>query len=272
MSARRWGLALAWLAVGAAAAVAGCDARSRLSASTDERAAGAPIQGFEVVNVYPHDSDAFTQGLVFADGILYESTGRWGLSTLRKVELESGRVLEVVHLPDNLFGEGIALHGDRVVMLTWRSRTGFVYDRESFQLIRSFSYPREGWGLTHDGERLIMSDGSATLYHLDPLSYVEVGRLPVTDGGRPVSNLNELEYVGGEIYANVLGKTRIARIDAASGRVVAWIDLETLPGEETGVLNGIAHHAQTGHLLVTGKLWSRLFEIRLQPVSAATNE
>ncbi|NIR31624.1 MAG: glutaminyl-peptide cyclotransferase [Gammaproteobacteria bacterium] len=253
----------------------GCDARSRVSASTDDvaHAARAPLQGYEVLNVYPHDSDAFTQGLVFAGGVLYESTGRWGLSTLREVELESGGVLKLVKLPDNLFGEGIAVYDDRVVMLTWRSRTGFVYERESFELIRSFSYPREGWGLTYDGERLIMSDGSATLYYLDPLSYAEIGRLPVTDGGRPVSNLNELEYVGGEVYANVLGQGRIARIDAASGRVVAWIALETLSQDEAshgGVLNGIAYDERTRRLFVTGKLWPRLFEIRLKPVPAET--
>lgn len=274
MSANRHplGIALACALAGMAAAAEGCEIHPRSLRSGND--AAAPVQGYDVVNVYPHDREAFTQGLAFADGVLYESTGLVGRSSLRKVELESGRVLERRALPARFFGEGIAVYGDRIVMLTWRARTGLVYDRERFELIGRFTYPAEGptegWGLTHDGRRLVMSDGSATLYYLHPVSYAEVGRLRVTDGGRPVANLNELEYVAGQIYANVFGRDRIARIDPQSGRVVAWVALEGLLTDEertsgVDVLNGIAYDAQGERLFVTGKLWPKLFEIRLRP-------
>ncbi len=229
-----------------------------------------PVYGYRVVNTYPHDRAAFTQGLVFHDGLLYESTGLEGQSTLRQVELETGRVLRRYDLPPHLFGEGLALAGRRLVQLTWRSHLGFVYDLDSFEVQRSFSYPTEGWGLTYDGQQFIMSDGTATLRFLDPESLAETGRVEVRGDRGPVTWLNELEYVEGEVYANVWQTNLIARIDPRTGRVTGWIDLTGLLGpEEDGqpvdVLNGIAYDAGQGRLFVTGKWWPKLFEIELLP-------
>ncbi|HSH78274.1 MAG TPA: glutaminyl-peptide cyclotransferase, partial [Herpetosiphonaceae bacterium] len=225
---------------------------------------------YQVINAYPHDPAAWTQGLVYADGQLYEGTGRNGESTLRRVDLETGNVVQRYALPDEYFGEGITIVGERVIQLTWQSRVGFVYDRDSFALLDTFSYPGEGWGLTHDGQQLIMSDGTATLRFLDPESFAEVGRIEVTDHGQAVHHLNELEYVGGEIYANVWQTDRIARIAPATGNVVGWIDLSGLLQAEdrrapVDVLNGIAYDERQDRLFVTGKLWPRLFEIKLLP-------
>lgn len=227
--------------------------------------ASAPVYGYRVVASHPHDPQAYTQGLVYREGFLYESTGRRGRSELRKVRLRTGEVVQRTALDDRFFGEGLALWRDRLIQLTWQSGTGFVYDLDDFRERATFSYAGEGWGLTHDGRHLIMSDGSATLRRLDPASFEVVRRVRVRDGGDPVDGLNELEYIRGEIYANVWQTDRIVRIDPASGRVNSWIDLSGLPldGANRGVLNGIAHDAEHNRLFVTGKLWPRLFEIEL---------
>lgn len=233
--------------------------------------ADVPTYGYRVVRSYPHDRQAFTQGLVYHDGILYEGTGLNGRSGVRKVRLETGQVLQVRPLDDRYFGEGIAIVDDEIFQLTWQSEIGFVYDRQTLEPRRTFQYAGEGWGLTSDGKRLIMSDGSATLRFLDPKTLRETGRVVVRDAGAPVTNLNELEFVKGEIYANVWQTDRLARIAPATGRVTAWIDLHGLlsPPEAAGadVLNGIAYDAAADRLFVTGKLWPRIFEIA--PVARA---
>jgi glutaminyl-peptide cyclotransferase len=230
--------------------------------------AAPPVYGYKVVKAYPHDPEAYTQGLIYRDTFLYESTGRNGHSTLRKVKLETGEVLQQERLDPKYFAEGLTDWNGRLIQLTWRSNLGFVYDATTFRLERTFLYMGEGWGLTHDGKRLIMSDGSDTLRFLDAVTFQERGRLSVTDGRLPVGNLNELEFVGGEIYANVWHTDRIARISPESGRIVGWIDLTgLLPKvyqlEPEAVLNGIAYDAAGDRLFVTGKLWPKLFEITL---------
>jgi glutamine cyclotransferase len=227
-----------------------------------------PVYSCSIVNTYPHDRNAFTEGLVFDDGVLYEGTGRYGNSSLRKVQLETGDVLQIRELSPEFFGEGITICGDKIIQLTWQSHVGFVYDRNTFKLLQEFHYSTEGWGITYDGTRLIMSDGTPTLHFLDPQTFEEVGRLEVFDNDGPVANLNELEYVQGEIYANVWQTDRIAMIAPATGRVAGWIDLEGLLTAEdravpVDVLNGIAYDAATDRLFVTGKLWPKLFEIEL---------
>jgi glutaminyl-peptide cyclotransferase len=229
-----------------------------------------PTYTYRVVNTYPHDPSASTQGLVFEQGVLYESTGGYGRSSLRRVALETGSVLQFYELPADYYGEGIALWADRIIQLTWQSRLGFVYDKGSLALLQAFPYPTEGWGLTHDGQRLILSDGSATLYFLDPETFAPLGQVPVAAGQTPVSQLNELEYIRGCVYANIWYSDYVAIIDLASGQVVAWIDLEGLLGPEdreqpAGVLNGIAYDREGDRLFVTGKLWPKLFEIELIP-------
>lgn len=229
-----------------------------------------PVYGYRVLQTFPHDREAFTQGLVMADGVLYEGTGLNGHSSLRRVELETGAVLQRRALPDRYFGEGVAVLDSRIFQLTWRSGLAFVYDRETLALRQTLLYPAEGWGLTTDGTHLIASDGTATLRFLEPESFAEVRRLTVVDQAGPVTRLNELEYVDGRIYANVWQTERIAIIDAASGRVTAWLDLQGLPVAEKhagheDVLNGIAYDARTGLLYVTGKLWPRLYQLELVP-------
>jgi len=231
----------------------------------DER---PPVHGIQVVNTYPHDPGAFTQGLAFADGFLYEGTGQYGQSSLRKVDLESGKVLQKLPLTPQYFGEGIAVVGDRILQLTWLNQVGFVYDRQTFKTQQTFRYSGEGWGITSDGERLIMSDGSATLRFLDPKTFDVTGRVTVRDRRRPVRHLNELEYVEGEVYANVWGSDFIVRIAPKTGDVLGWIDLtDLLPARQRpnrdAVLNGIAYDTKGKRLFVTGKLWPKLFEIRL---------
>lgn len=229
-----------------------------------------PTFGYRVVNVFPHDRGAFTQGLVFQDGIFYEGTGLYARSSLRKVSPETGDVTQMKRLAPNFFGEGITIWGDKIIQLTWKSQKGFVYDKDSFDLLQEFSYPTEGWGITHDDTRLIMSDGSANLYFWNPDTLAEIGRIEVTDKGTPVVRLNELEYINGEIYANIWQTNRVARIDPNTGQVTAWIDLSGLLtpddlAEPVDVLNGIAYDAETDRLFVTGKLWNKIFEIELVP-------
>lgn len=230
-----------------------------------------PTYTYRIIQAYPHDREAFTQGLIFQNGVLYESTGLRGRSSLRRVDLETGEVLQILPLANQYFGEGITLYEDKIYQLTWQSRVGFVYDEESFELLQEFSYPTEGWGITHDGQRLIVSDGTATLYFWDPETLEEIGRVQVRDQGKPVTWLNELEYVQGEIYANVWQTNRIARIEPQTGQVVGWVLLQGLLTPEdlrqpVDVLNGIAYDAANDRLFVTGKLWPKLLEIELVPV------
>ena len=230
---------------------------------------------YQVVDSYPHDRAAFTQGLVYSAGQLYEGTGLVGQSSVRKVDLATGKVLQMRDLPAPYFGEGITVLNGRLYQLTWQSHTGFVYSLESFEQASEFTYDTEGWGLTHDGKHLIMSDGTLTLYYLDPetlqvISRREVQGFPAQLG---TARLNELEYVEGRIYANVWPTPYIVIIDAASGRVTGWADLTALPYDNPGeiafdVLNGIAYDAAGKRLFVTGKLWPRLYEIELMPKAA----
>ncbi len=245
---------------------AGADSDAE-SASPRQVATAARKQTYEVVRSYPHDPDAFTQGLVFHAGYLYEGTGRRGESALRKVELETGRVLEAVELAPSFFGEGIAILGQRVYQLTWQSGVGFVYDLESFSTVGRFRQFTEGWGLTHDGAQLIMSDGSAFLYFLDPETVSPVRQLEVRDDGTPVDQINELEYIDGEIYANVWHSDDILRVSPRTGEVLGRIDMSgiidaDLIRDPEAVLNGIAYDAASGRTFITGKLWPRLFEVR----------
>jgi glutamine cyclotransferase len=225
---------------------------------------------YEVVNVYPHDPAAFCQGLAYADGFLYEGTGEYGRSSLRQVELKSGKVLKHLRLSSKYFGEGIAVVGDEIIQLTWKRRVAFVYDKETFEPKRKLPYSGEGWGITSDGRRMIMSDGSATLRFLDPEDFQVKQRVTVRSGRASVNRLNELEYVRGEVYANVWGTDYIARISPKTGDVLGWIDLRGLlePAERSSrdaVLNGIAFDEEGDRLFVTGKYWPKLFEIRVVP-------
>lgn len=227
-----------------------------------------PVYTYRIINTYPHDRSAFTQGLIYEKGFLYEGTGLFRRSMLRRVELETGNVVKLYEMPEQYFGEGITIFEDRIIQLTWQSKEGFVYDKESFELLRNFDYPTEGWGITHDGKQLIMSDGTANLYFWDPETFVETGRIQVFDADGPVSKLNELEYIKGEIFANIWQSNRIARISPRTGEVVGWIDLQGLlsPEDKTeavDVLNGIAYDAVAERLFVTGKLWPKLFEIAI---------
>jgi glutamine cyclotransferase len=227
-----------------------------------------PIYSYNIINVYPHDRNAYTQGLIFLDGIFFEGTGLRGRSALRKVEVETGRVLQQIALPPQLFGEGITIFDESLFQLTWKARQGFEYNKDTFEITRTFTYPTEGWGITHDGEQLIMSDGSANLYFWDPETLEEIGRVQVFDNQGPVVRLNELEYIHGEVFANVWLTDWIARIDPDTGQVVGWIDLSGLLTAEdrsqtVDVLNGIAYDAEGDRLFVTGKFWPKVFEIEL---------
>ena len=259
---RRLALGLRSLAlVGLALSVAACT-----HASQSAQKGPAPVYGYEIVNVYPHDTGAFTQGLVYHEGTLFEGTGIYGESDIREVELETGHVIRKREIADQQFGEGIALWEDTLIQLTWRSRVGFVYERATFERQRQFSYATEGWGLTHDDERLIMSDGSSSLVFRNPETFERMDSIQVQDDGEPVDQLNELEFIDGKVYANVWQTDRIAIIDPANGRVTAWIDLAGLLDPEdrtprTDVLNGIAYDAEGDRLFVTGKYWPKLFEI-----------
>jgi glutaminyl-peptide cyclotransferase len=230
--------------------------------------ATTPEYTFKIVHAYPHDSQAFTQGLAYRDGFLYESTGLNGRSSLRKVRLETGEVLQQVDLSPELFGEGIGILRDQIVQLTWKSQLGFVYNLKDFRLLRQFPYTGEGWGLASNGTDFFMSDGSDEIRVLDGKTLTEKRRLKVHDGATAVTQLNELEFVEGELFANVWQTDRIARISPVSGKIVGWIDLTGLLGPmyrrtADAVLNGIAYDSQGKRLFVTGKLWPSIFEIEL---------
>jgi glutamine cyclotransferase len=240
------------------------------AAAGDKPAGGTGGEGFRVVRVYPHDRQAFTQGLLYRDGFLYESTGLYGFSSLRKVELATGRVVKQHRLDRRYFGEGLTDWQGTLLQLTWQSNLGFIYDLASLSLRGTFSYPGEGWGLAQDGQRLIMSDGTAELRFLDPRTRRETGRMTVRDGALPLAGLNELEVVRGEILANVYPTGRIARISPRTGRVSGWIDLTGLlsPAERQAgaeMLNGIAYDPRADRFFVTGKRWPKLYEIELLP-------
>ncbi len=228
-----------------------------------------PTYGYRIINTYPHDPSAFTQGLVYEGGVMYEGTGLYGQSTLRRVDLDTGHVLQQTSLASRFFGEGVAVWRDRLIQLTWQSHQGFVYGKENLTRIGNFSYRTEGWGLTSDGKRLIMSDGSETLYFLDPETFAVQGRVNVTARGEPIKGLNELEYINGEIYANLWPSSWIAIISPETGKVTAVINLKgilqesDIRGRNVDVLNGIAYDASGDRLFVTGKLWPKLFEIEL---------
>jgi len=236
--------------------------------------AEVPVYGFEVVNTYPHSTDAFTQGLEFHGGFLYEGTGRNGRSSLSRIAWEDGTVEQSIRLPSRYFGEGISIVGERIFQLTWQSNIVFVYDLDTFETITSHYHPTEGWGLAWDGTHLILSDGTAELQFIEPETFQVVRKVPVTMDGTPVHYLNELEYINGEVWANVWQTDEIVRIDPATGTVNALVDLtglsaQTQTGGPDAVLNGIAWLAEEGstegRLFVTGKLWDTLFEITLQP-------
>jgi len=221
-----------------------------------------------VVNSYPHDIKAFTQGLFYDSGVLYESTGQETESSLREVELTTGRIIRQLNIDASLFGEGITLCKGRIFHVTWRSKVGFVYEKETFKQINKIYYPTEGWGLTTFEDRIVMSDGTNILYFYEPEMFTSVSRIEVFDNEKKVDNLNELEYINGEIWANIWMEDRIARIDPVSGKVNAYIDLKGLfpPNErnpEAEVLNGIAYDPATKRIFVTGKRWSKLYEIRI---------
>ena len=228
----------------------------------------APRASYSVIRAFPHDRAAFTQGFEYFDGVFYEGTGLSGKSSIRKVNVETGEVLQRRDVAAEYFGEGITIWRNDLIELTWQSKVAFVYDRATFAPKRTFSYPGEGWGLTHDETTLIMSDGSAALRFLDPVSFAERRRVTVTDGGVPVPRLNELEYVKGQVYANVWQTYLIARIAPDSGRVVGWIDLTglltTADSAGADVMNGIAYDAAHDRLFVTGKLWPKVFEIKVR--------
>jgi glutamine cyclotransferase len=243
---------------------------SNQSSNSAQSSQNEPVNyGYTVVNTYPHDAGAFTEGLVYADGFLYESTGLNGNSTLRRVDLETGQTLQQISLDPQYFGEGITIFQDRIIQLTWQSQVGFVYDKNSFNLLQQFNYQGEGWGITNDGTKLIMSNGSDVLTFLDPGTFKVTGTVQVKEGNTTIANLNELEYVNGNVYANVWYENGIAIINPQTGQVKGWINLTGLynavNADVNDVLNGIAYDAHGDRLFVTGKRWSQLFEIKLTP-------
>lgn len=227
--------------------------------------ASAPVYGYKVVRTYPHDKGSFTEGFFVLDGQFWESTGLEGRSYVRRIDIESGRVLQQYNIPSQYFGEGIVVFGDQLFELTYKSGVAFVYDKKTFKLLKTFKYSGEGWALTTDGKNLIFSDGSSSLKFLDPSTFKEVRRIAVTDAGKPVDQLNELEYIKGEIWANIWQEDRIARIDPKTGKVNSWLDMRGLLSimESMGVdvLNGIAYDSKADRIFVTGKFWPKVFEI-----------
>ncbi|MEE2657137.1 MAG: glutaminyl-peptide cyclotransferase [Candidatus Latescibacterota bacterium] len=259
----------------ALAALATCDNDDLVNgeeAAASTPAPGVPTYGYRIVGVFPHDTGAFTQGLVFVDGEFLESTGGGAQATrieepssLRRVAIETGEVLQIISLDDRFFGEGIALFDEQIYMLTWRSRVAFLFNRDDFDQIGEFAYPTQGWGLTQDGKQLIMSDGTANLYFRRPGTFESIGEVEVHHEGNAIRNLNELEYIEGEVWANVWTADRIARINPATGKINSWVDFSDLltTGEaaEADVLNGIAYDAEFKRIFVTGKLWPWVFEV-----------
>ena len=242
---------------------------SALSCDNPTAANGKSAVGkITVVNTYPHDTEAFTQGLIFYNGSIYEGTGLYRKSTLRKIDLETGKVEKIHNLPDSYFGEGITVLDGKIYQRTWRSGTGIIYDAESFKELGTFKYPFEGWGITNNGKELIISNGTPFLYFYDPVDFKQLRKVKVTDKGEQVSLLNELEYIDGMVYANIWRSNKIISIDPSNGKVLQWYDLSGLQklfggNYKIDVLNGIAYDDQTGRIFVTGKLWPKLFEIKL---------
>jgi glutamine cyclotransferase len=252
--------------------ITGCLALTLCALPASVALAQPPVYGYEIVTRYPHAADAFTQGLVYEGERLYESTGLFDSSSLREVDLETGAVLRRVDLQSQFFAEGMTLFQGKIIQLTWQNQVGFIYDPATFARIGEFSYTGEGWGLTHDAQHLIMSDGTNRIRFLDPATFQVVRSIDVWDSlGNPLNNINELEYINGEIYANVWQTDRVARIDPFTGAIIAWIDLTGLR-TSGDVLNGIAYDAATGHLLVTGKLWPWMYRIEVDTGAAATPE
>lgn len=264
-AAYKWSAIRLWsLLIGLLLLVAKCGVEAA------SRPARAPRIEVDVLRAFPHDPGAFTQGLVVRNGQIFESTGLYGQSTVRRVDLDTGAVLQTARLPDTQFGEGLAIWKNTLVVLTWQSGQGHVLDLDSFKPVRTFAYPGEGWGLARTDRELVMSDGSSAIRFLDPDTFEEKRRIAVTDGGRPVKRLNELEWINGEIWANVWQTDRIATINPEHGNVTGWIDLSGLLQDSgagmdgADVLNGIAYDSESGRIFVTGKQWPRLFEIRLK--------
>jgi glutamine cyclotransferase len=226
-----------------------------------------PIYSYNIINTYPHDVSAFTEGLVYESGYLYESTGKHNETTLRKVDLQTGEILKLYKLDGSYFGEGITLYNNKIFQLTWKSNVGFIYDKDSFKLINKFYYNTEGWGITHNDEHLIMSDGTDEISFLNPQNFKKVYSIKVHDEFKHITGLNELEFIKGEIYANVWRSNKIARICPHSGEITGWIQLKGLlsPKEykNAGTLNGITYDKQGNRIFVTGKMWPKLFEIKL---------
>jgi glutamine cyclotransferase len=236
----------------------------------------ATLYTYAIVNTYPHDTNAFTEGLVYSDGFLYEGTGLNSESSLRRVDLTTGNILQETTLPSQYFGEGITIVNSTIIQLTWQSKIGFVYNKTTFALLRNFTYPTEGWGITFDGEHLIMSDGTDNLYFLDPTTFQRTGQIQVHDGNTSLVNINELEYINGDVYANIWLTNKIAIINPVTGQVKAWIDLTGLPAavasnsNPDAVLNGIAYDQQNNRLFVTGKDWPNLYQIKLTPQTSTS--
>jgi len=230
---------------------------------------------YKIVNTYPHPQDSFTQGLAYENGFLYEGIGQFGLSSLRKIQIETGEIVKEYRLRSDVFGEGITLYKNKIIQLTWFSRIGFVYDKESFRLLKTFRYPSaiEGWGITTDGNHLILSDGSHRLYFVEPESFKEKRRLEVYDHSGPVRRINELEYIEGAVFANVWQTSHIIRIDLGSGEVTGIIDLkeivpEQFRGHQDNVLNGIAYDSEMKRVFVTGKMWPHVYEMKIEQESS----
>lgn len=228
-----------------------------------------PSFSYRIVNTFSHDPEAFTQGLVWKDGFLYESTGLYGSSSLRKVDLETGTVMQNIPLSNDYFAEGITIFDDKIYLLTWKEQIGFVYDKKTLNLLDAFSYAHEGWGITNNNKSLILSDGTSTLHFLDPETFEEIKQINVHDGIYLIHNINELEYINGYIYANIWQTERIAVIEPDSGKVIFWLDLSGILNNveysnKVDVLNGIAYDVEQNRLFVTGKLWPALFEIEIK--------
>jgi glutamine cyclotransferase len=228
----------------------------------------APISDIKVINIFPHDSDAFTQGLVYHKGYLYESTGLNGKSTLRKVDIKTGKIIKIFKLANEYFGEGITILGKNIYQLTWQNKTGFVYDLEEFKKVNTFFYEGEGWGITTEGKYLFMSDGSSVISCIDPVTFAVIRKIIVHEGQEQIGNLNELEFIKGAIWANIFQKDLIVRISPVTGKVLGWIDLSQLYSlipehNRIDILNGIAYDHNRDRIFVTGKLWPKIFEIKV---------